>query len=441
MKKVLLILLVLGIAAGSGYMYFIGLPRIKYMTECKTTKGPKSIEACTRFIERVPLYRYKETFYATRGLRYSEAQQYDKAVADFDVEIAHQKLPDRLGMLYSSRGTANMLARKFEQAKADFSKAIELNPAGAADQYQFRAIISMEQGDTKAALADAQKSVDLNPKLTSSLSTLASIYSAAKQPEKALECFNKVLELDPQSTEAASGIGALLAERGDFAGASKKYEWVLGKDPDNGRARRGMAGVYLAFNQYPKAAAECLEAVRVTPQNVNSHLMCARAYAALKDYDKASAYFAKAIEKGPQAKQYAFRADMYHAQGKYKEALQDYDAALKMKADEPGVLARRGINYLSLGDLESAGKDLGLIQVREVTAPDSGYLYLGNAYLAWKASKNKKMALAYLGSALKILSAYSPAGIKPDSKEEIRFFFKDLARDAGYKRLVKKYAL
>jgi len=443
MKKVFLVLFLLGglaIAAGGVFMYFLGLPRIKYAADCKKNKGQSAIEACTRFIERVPFYRYKETFYATRGLRYSETQQYDKAVADFDVEIAHQALPDRLAMLYSSRGTANMMARKYDQAKVDFTKAIEFNPK-ASELYQFRAVTEMEQGDTKSGLSDAEKSVELDPKQPASLSTLASIYTALRQPDKAMGCLNKVLALDPKSADAASGVGAILAERGDYAGASKKYEEVLAKDPGNGRARRGMAGVYLAYNQYPKAAAECLEAVKATPQNLNSHLMCGRVFAAMKEYDKASAYFAKSIELGSQAKQYAFRADMHHAQGKFKEALQDYDTALKMKADEPGVLARRGINYISLGDLELAGKDLALTPGQEIPAPDSGYFYLGNAYLAWKAAKDKKKAVSYLGSALKVLGAYSPAGLKPALKDEIRFFLNGLARDAGYKKLAKKYSI
>ena len=441
MKKTLLILLALLAAAGGAFVYFLGLPRLKYAPDCKSGKGQAAIEACSRFIERVPLYRYKETFYASRGLKYITAREYDKAVADFDVEIPHQTKPEVLGMLYSSRGMAHMMGRKLEEAKADFTKAIGQGPDKQAEYYEFRALVNMELGDMKAALADALKSVELDPKRTRALSALASVYAELKQPEKALEYLDKVLAIDPQSADAACGLGALLAERGDYAGALKKYEGVLAKDANNGRARRGMAGVYLAYNQYPKAASECLEAVRLTPQNANGYLMCGRAYAALKDYAKAFSYFAKAIEAGPQARHYAFRADMHHAQGGYKEALRDYDAALKMKADEPGVRARRGINYLSLGDFEMAGKDLSLEGIGAVPAPDSGYLYLGNAYLAWQVSKNRKAAVAHLGGALKILGAYSPYGIKPETKDEIRFFLNGLERDAGYKRLAKKYAL
>jgi tetratricopeptide (TPR) repeat protein len=65
-----------------------------------------------------------------------------------------------LAAAYRNRGIANAVKKDYDQAIADFSKAIELNPKDVA-AYNARAAVYTNKGDYQHAVADVTKAVEL----------------------------------------------------------------------------------------------------------------------------------------------------------------------------------------------------------------------------------------------------------------------------------------
>src|SRR5262245_10919335 len=67
---------------------------------------------------------------------------------------------ENLAAAYRNRGIANAAKKEYDQAIADFSKAIELNPKDVA-AYNDRAAVYTTKGDYQHAVADVTKAVEL----------------------------------------------------------------------------------------------------------------------------------------------------------------------------------------------------------------------------------------------------------------------------------------
>ena len=68
-----------------------------------------------------------------------------------------------LAAAYRNRGVVYAAKKDYDQAIADFNKAIEINPSYIA-AYNDRAVVYANKGDFQRAVADATKAVELAPK-------------------------------------------------------------------------------------------------------------------------------------------------------------------------------------------------------------------------------------------------------------------------------------
>src|SRR6266513_3843935 len=95
----------------------------------------------------------------TKGNQFFEAKQYEQAVAEFAKAIeANSKQP----AFYENRGFAYIALEKGREAAADFSKAIELAPKDER-AYIGRAQVSLLQKNYDQTLADVGKAMELKP--------------------------------------------------------------------------------------------------------------------------------------------------------------------------------------------------------------------------------------------------------------------------------------
>src|SRR5947207_3064472 len=95
----------------------------------------------------------------TKGNQLFESKQYEQAVAEFTKAIeANGKQP----AFYENRGFAYIALEKGPEAAADFSKAIELAPKDER-AYIGRAQVSLLQKNYDQALADVGKAMELKP--------------------------------------------------------------------------------------------------------------------------------------------------------------------------------------------------------------------------------------------------------------------------------------
>src|SRR4249920_2118556 len=107
--------------------------------------------ACTALIDSKRFSKQNlAILHSNRGIAYSKAGDYDRAMADFDTALGIN--PNHV-RAYVNRGNANYARRDYDRAIADFGQAIRLEPKTVA-HVMSRATVYEAKGDLARAIAD-----------------------------------------------------------------------------------------------------------------------------------------------------------------------------------------------------------------------------------------------------------------------------------------------
>jgi hypothetical protein len=119
-------------------------------------------------------------------------------------------LPTDTATNHLSQGVTLYEAGKYEEAVAEYTKAIELDPKLATAYYgRGLAYFKMKQYDS--ALADFNKALELDPRSSAAWVGRGIALEGLGKYKEALEAYNKALELDPNDQTAKSNKDRLLA--------------------------------------------------------------------------------------------------------------------------------------------------------------------------------------------------------------------------------------
>jgi tetratricopeptide (TPR) repeat protein len=119
-----------------------------------------------------------------------------------------RETPALLSDIYFSSGLNCEAVGRYDQAIADYNKAIALNP-NSAFPYDGRAWINHERGADAEALLDAEKAVSLAPTNAAIIRNRGLIYEKLGQRDKAIADYNAALKLYPGTEDAVAGLKRL----------------------------------------------------------------------------------------------------------------------------------------------------------------------------------------------------------------------------------------
>ncbi|HEX8248482.1 MAG TPA: tetratricopeptide repeat protein [Pyrinomonadaceae bacterium] len=281
---------------------------------------------------------------------------------------------------------------KFEEAAAEISKAIALEP-GNADLYLLRAYIYQFNKNIKALVEDVNKAVELDPfnkeniirgtrylldsQQCERVITIVNEY-ILKNPQSdeaydarfraktcledmagAFEDISKAIELNPKSSIHRSNQANLLSRMGDsekalelFSSVIAFFETNLAKtktENDKVTLKRELAMLYITRAQtferkedMNSAVADLTKAVQLMPTDYFLRIR-ARAYRKTRKFAEAVNDYTEAIRlaKGSAFDLYLERGDAFMESGKYVEALQDYEQSLKLDQQLKEIVERR----------------------------------------------------------------------------------------------------
>lgn len=306
-------------------------------------------------------------------------------------------------------GDAARLAGDFQGAAVEFEAAarIQANPK-----------VYSKLGDTYRVLGDSDKSVqayqnasragdsaDVQVKLGQAFQSKKDLPSALAAFDKALRLkpddpdvldalvtgWEEALRADPMSASNHIGLGQALQYRGDFDQAAAEYQQALRFDKQNALANRLLgeldsakkraalqkhinAGVDLQTRQlYDQALEEYKRALEMDPRNANVYVNIGTVYQAREDFEKATEAYNKAMAIDPNSipAQQGLKAaqdqlqrkkiandvkealDLYKA-GKYDEAINKYDALLRINPKDPVAHFNLGAAYQAKKDIDQA---------------------------------------------------------------------------------------
>lgn len=119
----------------------------------------------------------------------------------------------------------------------------EAAPAVTADEWFARAL-SLEEGDTAAAIDAYRRSLRLRPDCTEAWINLGRLFAETGDPDAATECFQTALRLDPGDATAIYNLGVVAQDAGRELEAIDLYTRSLDLDPTLAEAHYNLATLF-----------------------------------------------------------------------------------------------------------------------------------------------------------------------------------------------------
>lgn len=182
---------------------------------------------------------------------------------------------------YYERGLIHEQKKRYAEALADFSKAIELDPKLTEAYFSRSAVYSgrpsLEKRDYAKAVADLTKILELEPKRFSARFNRGLYYESLREYDKAIADYSKLIDGDTDFSRIADGKEKSLARTHHYRG--RVYQWYK--------------------NDYAHAVADYTEALRLDPQIEMVHYRRGQTFHALKEFANAQDDFAVALQRDP----------------------------------------------------------------------------------------------------------------------------------------------
>lgn len=289
-------------------------------------------------------------------------------------------------MYYYQKGEEYYESKQYEQALSNYNEALTIYPYHAPS-YLSRAITKEKLNDVNGALQDYTLTLELNPDQFDPLFSKALILFHQKKWELAKRDFTQLLALPNKETSS------VFFKQDRFSGDIMGVVTTQGTGKSHIFNYLGLTE--LELNECEKAITHFDSAIYYNPEEANYYVNRGRclesvsSYArAIDDYEKALALnptlsiaehnlsilkrstgnadeaeriLNEVISKNPDLPfPYAERAYHHAGQGRYTNALRDYDRAIQLAPEEAEYYVNRGAIYEKLNDWKKAYADFSV---------------------------------------------------------------------------------
>jgi tetratricopeptide (TPR) repeat protein len=279
-----------------------------------------------------------------------------------------------------TKGTAAVKSGDWTGARAAFEAAIKKNPK-QADAHYYLGLVMDKTGDRAAAEKSYKTALELQPDLQEAAENLTAIYVETQRYDDAIAVAKKSLARNAKNSDMQLNLAVALSGKGDADGAAKAFDDAVKLAPNDAR-------FYLAYAQHlngvrknDEAITKLKQAQRVAGDDpallgtIGFELRTARAvpeciaafdkaislkdnadfrtnralckYAA-KDKPGAVADLQAAMQKEPTfAPAHYWLGSWMHEDGKFAEAIAEYDAYLKAAPKGPMAKAAEAKSKLA----------------------------------------------------------------------------------------------
>jgi len=223
----------------------------------------QAIEELTQRIEKDPC---KET-YNNRGVFYRDLGKFDEALADYTQGIALDPESPNCAVLYTNRGIVYYENKgKFDEAIADFNQAILLKP-DYDNAYYNRGICYKMHGKSKEAIADITHSLAFKPEDAEAYYQRGLLYQIQERDDEAIEDFNQVIALTPKNAGAYYQRGLLYQAQERRDEAMNDFNHVIKLSPKNAAAYYNRGLINQAQGKHHEALEDYRRAVNYLWEN------------------------------------------------------------------------------------------------------------------------------------------------------------------------------
>jgi tetratricopeptide (TPR) repeat protein len=262
-----------------------------------------------------------------------------------------------LGGAYAVRAQALTRLNRRAEAREAWDRARALDPQlvperdepgrkpATAAEYVNRGVGHSRQGELDQAIADYTQALKLDPKLAVAYRNRGRDHAALGQHDRAIADFTASIRLEPEKTNAYVDRARCHLQKGEHDRAIADYSEAIRRDPKNGFAYSGRGQAHLDKEDFDRAIADLTQAIRLNVNDSAAYFYRGHAHAAKDDYDKAVADFTHTIRLDPQnSRAYSSRGHAYTEPKDNALAVADFQTALRLDADNAD--AHAGLAWL-----------------------------------------------------------------------------------------------
>ncbi len=195
----------------------------------------------------------------------SESKEDDKSLNDLNKLI---KSEPQNASTYTTRGFIFMQTHDFDKARADFDKAIAINPNAVT--YSNRAAMWIAMNDLKRAVDDYDRAVLLDRGASPVRLERAKALCHLGRFDLARDDLNAVLAESPLNAEAFAWRGGTWEQKGDLIHAMSDYSEAIRLNPKDTHSRGLRGKIHHSRAEYAEAPADFDEIVRLAPESPSS---------------------------------------------------------------------------------------------------------------------------------------------------------------------------
>jgi tetratricopeptide (TPR) repeat protein len=334
----------------------------------KSSEALKSIDTALKLDpNNISLLNEKATLFSLN-------KQYPAAISIYSKLIKTQ--PE--AYIYVNRGITKLASGDSRGAILDHSRALELNP-NYASAYSFRGNAKSILGDNLGSILDHDRAIKLDANNSRSYYNRGVAKYKTGDRSGAIADFNRAIAIEPEYTAAYYNRGTSKADLKNLKGAIADYDLAIKFNPtlEQAYTNRGMARSALGLKQ--EAIEDYNKSIELNYNNSVAYYNRGNIKSALGNKQSALEDYNRAIALNPKDTDFYYnRGRTKYQLGNKQGAISDFDAALKINPKLAMIYQNRGLIKHILGDKKGALNDYNeAIKID----PSSADYYLGRGLI------------------------------------------------------------
>ena len=196
---------------------------------------------------------------------------------------------------HNNLGNALANRRRFDEAMAQYQKALEVKPSDA-ETHNNLGVALAGRGQFHAALSHYRRAVEINPNFAEARNNLGFILARLGRFQEAPICYRQALTTRPNFSEVRGNLGIALAALGQFDEAIAQYQQALEIKPRYAEVHNNLGLALQARGRMDEAMTHFQQALAIKADFVQAHYNLGSAFAAQGRFDEAMAHYRKALD-------------------------------------------------------------------------------------------------------------------------------------------------
>lgn len=272
---------------------------------------------------------------------------------------------------YIRRGDQLAEEGRYEEALAEYWKAIQLDPTNA-EVYYHEGVTYDKMEKFQEAIVSYDQALMLNPYNKEAYYNRGTVYGKLEKFSEALNDFSRAIQLDPGDSEVYCNRGLTYENMGEFRLAIADYNLAISLDPTDPKAYYNRGNAYGNLGEFQKAIGDYDRAILLNPSFSDAYNNRGNTYQKAGKFQEALADFNKAIQLNPNLPEpYFNRGVIFVSMGKFWNALENYSRAIHLNPNYSKAYNGRGIVYDNLGKFQEAMADFDRAILLNPNFPDA----------------------------------------------------------------------